>query len=84
MSFHPNDIARRTRLSSYGLTIGFFLLLARLEGILPALESAHAIAEVMRRAPLLPPEQILLVNLSGRGDKDLDSVVRALQARGVE
>ena len=55
-----------------------FQLLARTEGILPALESAHAIAEAARRAPLLPANQILLVNLSGRGDKDLDTVVKAL------
>jgi tryptophan synthase beta chain len=55
-----------------------FQLLARTEGILPALESAHAIAEVVRRAPALPPEQILLVNLSGRGDKDLDTVMQVL------
>jgi tryptophan synthase beta chain len=56
-----------------------FQLLARTEGILPALESAHAIAEVVQRAPELPGEAILLVNLSGRGDKDLDSVVQALK-----
>jgi tryptophan synthase beta chain len=55
-----------------------FQLLARLEGILPALESAHAIAEVIRRAPTLRPDQILLVNLSGRGDKDLETVLAAI------
>lgn len=60
-----------------------FQLLAHTEGILPALESAHAVAEVMRRAPNLSPDQVLLVNLSGRGDKDLDSVARALESRGV-
>jgi tryptophan synthase beta chain len=45
--------------------------LARLEGIIPALESAHALAEVMKRAPGMSPESIVIVNLSGRGDKDL-------------
>ncbi len=55
-----------------------FELLARAEGILPALESAHAVAEAVRRAPHMRPEQILLVNLSGRGDKDLDTVVKAM------
>jgi len=45
--------------------------LARLEGIIPALESAHAVAEVIRRAPTLSREQIIVVNLSGRGDKDV-------------
>src|SRR5215472_1452740 len=46
-------------------------LLARNEGIIPALESAHALAEVVRRAPKMPHQSILIVNLSGRGDKDL-------------
>jgi tryptophan synthase beta chain len=51
-----------------------FMKLARLEGIIPALESAHAIAEVIKRAPGLPKEKIVLVNLSGRGDKDVAQV----------
>jgi tryptophan synthase beta chain len=55
-----------------------FQRLARVEGILPALESSHAVAEAIRRAPGLPRSQILLVNLSGRGDKDLDTVIHAL------
>jgi len=46
-------------------------LLARTEGIIPALEPAHALAEVIKRAPTMEREQIILVNLSGRGDKDL-------------
>mgnify|MGYP002619573937 CR=1 FL=1 len=48
--------------------------LCRLEGIIPALESSHAIAHAMRLAPALPPDRILLVNLSGRGDKDMHTV----------
>ncbi len=55
-----------------------FQRLAHLEGILPALESAHAVAEAIRRAPGMDPGQMLLVNLSGRGDKDLDTVMKAL------
>ena len=55
--------------------IAAFHLLARTEGILPALESAHAIAEVVKRAPRLSPRRIILVNLSGRGDKDVESVI---------
>jgi tryptophan synthase beta chain len=51
-----------------------FRLLARLEGIIPALESAHAIAEVIRRAPSMAKDDILLVNLSGRGDKDVETM----------
>jgi tryptophan synthase beta chain len=57
-----------------------FQLLSRMEGILPALESAHAVAEAIRRAPDMEQDQILLVNLSGRGDKDLDTVTRALDS----
>ncbi len=55
-----------------------FQTLARSEGILPALESAHAVAEAVRRAPGMSRDAILLVNLSGRGDKDLDTVTQAL------
>ncbi|WP_165855811.1 tryptophan synthase subunit beta [Marinobacter sp. JSM 1782161] len=51
-----------------------FQLCCRLEGIIPALESAHALAEVAKRAPTLPPEHLMVVNLSGRGDKDMMSV----------
>jgi tryptophan synthase beta chain len=58
-----------------------FQRLARMEGILPALESAHALAEAIRRAPGFQPEDCLLVNLSGRGDKDLDTVTKALGVR---
>ena len=52
-----------------------FLKLARLEGIIPALESAHAIAEVIRRAPKMGKDKLIIVNLSGRGDKDVAQVV---------
>ncbi len=49
--------------------------LSRTEGIIPALESAHAVAEALKRAPTMRPDQILVVNLSGRGDKDLGTVM---------
>ena len=55
-----------------------FQMLCKYEGIIPALESSHAVAEAVRRAPTLPKETILLVNLSGRGDKDLNTVIKAL------
>jgi len=58
-----------------------FQLLSRIEGIIPALESSHAVAEAIRLAPELAADQILLVNLSGRGDKDLDTVMQALEGR---
>src|SRR5204863_1581232 len=48
-----------------------FMKLARLEGIIPALESAHAVAEVIVRAPKLGKDKLIIVNLSGRGDKDV-------------
>lgn len=54
-----------------------FHLLSRLEGIIPALESAHAVAEVIRLAPQVGMEKLLLVNLSGRGDKDVQTVEAA-------
>src|SRR5207245_11244341 len=46
-------------------------LLARTEGIIPALESAHAVAEVLKRAPKMKQSDVLIVNVSGRGDKDI-------------
>jgi tryptophan synthase beta chain len=57
-----------------------FQRLSRTEGIIPALESAHAIAHVLRLAPTLDRDQILIVNVSGRGDKDVDEVRKILSA----
>jgi tryptophan synthase beta chain len=56
-----------------------FQTLARLEGILPALESAHAVAYTMRLAKDIPDGSVILINLSGRGDKDVQSVMEALR-----
>ena len=53
-----------------------FDMLCRFEGIIPALESSHALAEAIRRAPGLSRDTLLLVNLSGRGDKDMDNIMR--------
>ncbi|GBC81110.1 Tryptophan synthase beta chain [bacterium HR10] len=61
-----------------------FQLLARVEGILPALESAHALAYVCRLAPAMHPDQILIVNLSGRGDKDVQTVAEQLARERAE
>jgi len=58
------------------------LRLARTEGIIPALESAHAVAECLRLAPTLSPRDILLVNISGRGDKDMGILASALNLSG--
>jgi len=56
-----------------------FMKLARLEGIIPALESAHAIAEVIRRAPKLGKDKLIIVNLSGRGDKDVAQMAKIMK-----
>ena len=56
--------------------------LARTEGILPALESAHAVAEVMKLAPKMSKDQILMLSLSGRGDKDMGILAREMDLRG--
>ena len=55
-----------------------FMLLTSKEGILPALESSHAIAEVMKRAPHMSRDLSIIVCLSGRGDKDMDTVIKEL------
>ncbi|WP_348263781.1 tryptophan synthase subunit beta [Telmatobacter sp. DSM 110680] len=60
-------------------TLDALVKLARTEGILPALESAHAVAECLRMAPTLSPRDILVVNLSGRGDKDMGIIARELK-----
>ena len=57
-----------------------FQVLSQTEGIIPALESAHAVAETLKRAPAMRPDQVIVVNLSGRGDKDLDTVIKALSS----
>ena len=53
-------------------------VLSETEGIIPALESAHAVAHTIRLAPTMPRDSIVIVNLSGRGDKDMQSVATAL------
>lgn len=57
------------------------LLLSRIEGIIPALESAHAIAHATKIAPLMKSDEILVVNLSGRGDKDMQSALTHFRSR---
>jgi tryptophan synthase beta chain len=60
-----------------------FQTVAELEGILPALESAHAFAQAAKLAPTLSKDQIVVINLSGRGDKDCQEVARLLDGRGI-
>jgi len=59
-----------------------FKLLSRTEGILPALESAHAVAYLPHLAPAYSPADLIIVNLSGRGDKDVEAVAAALEVSG--
>jgi len=59
-----------------------FSTLCRTEGIIPALESSHAVAEAIKRAPTMKKDQIILVNLSGRGDKDLNTVIKEFGEAG--
>ncbi|QSH41354.1 tryptophan synthase subunit beta [Lentisphaerota bacterium ZTH] len=61
--------------------VAAFDLLCRTEGIIPALESSHAIAEAVKRAPKMSADQIIIVNLSGRGDKDMQSVMEFKQSQ---
>jgi len=56
-----------------------FQTLCHTEGIIPALESSHAVAEVIKKAPTMRKDQVILVNLSGRGDKDLNTVIKEMQ-----
>jgi tryptophan synthase beta chain len=58
-----------------------FQLLSQCEGIIPALEPAHAIAKVVELAPRLPNDHLMVVNLSGRGDKDIPQVAEMLGSR---
>ena len=58
-------------------------MLSKLEGIIPALEPAHAIAKVMELAPARPKDHLMVVNLSGRGDKDIPQVAEILKKGGL-
>jgi tryptophan synthase beta chain len=74
---HMKDIGRAEYVhASDREALDAFFLLSRTEGIIPALESSHALAHALRIAPGLPPEAIIIVNLSGRGDKDVDQIER--------
>ena len=74
-----NDMGRVKYLSATDQeAVEALRLLSRLEGIIPALESAHALARLGDLAPGKPKDHLIVVNLSGRGDKDLDSVARYL------
>jgi len=76
------DLGRVTFLSATDdEALEAFQLLSKLEGIIPALEPAHAVAKVLELAPQKPKDHLMVVNLSGRGDKDLHSVAQHLESR---
>ena len=60
------------------------LLLSKTEGILPAIESSHAIAEAVKRAPQLDKDKIIIINVSGRGDKDMAAIADYLEAKATK
>ena len=60
------------------------LLLSKTEGILPAIESSHAIAEAVKRAPKLDKDKIIIINVSGRGDKDVAAIADYLEAKAAK
>ena len=77
-----NDMGRIKFLSATDdEAVAAFQLVSRLEGIIPALEPAHALAKVLELAPQKPKDHLMVVNVSGRGDKDLDSVERFLESK---
>jgi tryptophan synthase beta chain len=77
-----NDVGRVTFLSATDdEAVAAFQLCSKLEGIIPALEPAHALARVFDIAPQKPKSHLMVVNLSGRGDKDLDSVASYLNTK---
>jgi tryptophan synthase beta chain len=77
-----HEVGRVTYLSATDAeALEAFQLLSRLEGIIPALEAAHALARVAELAPKLPAEHLMVVSLSGRGDKDVPQVAEMLAGR---
>jgi tryptophan synthase beta chain len=76
---HLHDQGRAEYVSANdGEALEAFQLLAKMEGIIPALESSHAVAHVMKLAPRSSKDEIVLINLSGRGDKDVNTVAEQL------
>jgi len=77
---HLKQIGRATyEMASDREALDAFQLLSRLEGIIPAIESAHAVAHAMKLAAKLPTDKVIVVNLSGRGDKDMESLAPYLK-----
>jgi tryptophan synthase beta chain len=78
--FHDQHLVEYTAVDDQE-ALDAFLLLSRLEGIIPALESAHAVAEVLKNGARYGRDALVIINVSGRGDKDLDQARAFLGAR---
>jgi tryptophan synthase beta chain len=83
----PSDPSTRSTATASGIDYAYacddevldvFQLCSRLEGIIPALESTHALVHGLKRAKAMRPDEILVINLSGRGDKDVNQVAKML------
>ena len=59
-----------------------FVTLSRQEGIIPALESAHAVAHAIKTVPTMGKDKIVIINLSGRGDKDAETIAESREVKG--
>jgi tryptophan synthase beta chain len=77
---HDNERVEYTSVSD-DEALASFQFLSETEGIIPALESAHAIAQVVKTAPAMPRDSVIVVNLSGRGDKDVNTVAETLRSK---
>lgn len=76
---HLRDVGRANYVTaSDAESLEAFQALCRTEGIIPAIESSHAVAYAMKLAPTLSSDDVIVVNLSGRGDKDIDFVAERL------
>ena len=80
-TFLESNRLNADQMLTVGINLASALSTAHREGIIPALESAHAIAEAVKRAPQMSSEQILVICLSGRGDKDVLTIQEALEER---
>ena len=78
ISFPQNQLTKRAEYVAVtdDEAVEAFEYLSRIEGIIPAIESAHAVAHAMKLAPTMKKDQIMVINISGRGDKDCAAIAR--------
>ena len=80
-SLHDSGRVEYTSVSD-NEALAAFHVLSKLEGIIPALESAHAVAHAIKTAPTLGKDKIVIINLSGRGDKDAETIAESGEVKG--